>query len=48
MDKNPEDNTEDKNPPALKKKKKKKNRLANTGDTGSIPGPERFHMPQSN
>jgi len=34
--KNPEDNTEDKNLPA------------NTGDIGSILGPGRFHMPQSN
>ena len=32
-----------KNPPA---KKKKKNPPANTGDTGSIPGPGRSHIPQ--
>ena len=25
-----------------------KNLPANTGDTGSIPGPGRFHMPRSN
>ena len=25
-----------------------KNLAANTGDTGSIPGPGRFHMPRSN
>ena len=25
-----------------------KNPLANSGDTGLIPGPGRFHMPQSN
>ena len=25
-----------------------KNRPANAGDTGSIPGPGRFHMPQRN
>ena len=25
-----------------------KNLLASAGDTGSIPGPGRYHMPQSN
>ena len=25
-----------------------KNPPANAGDTGSVPGPGRFHMPQSN
>ena len=30
------------------KKKKKKNPPANTGDTGSSPGPGRSHMPRSN
>ena len=32
----------------LPKKKKKKNPPANAGDTGSSPGLERSHMPQSN